>query len=358
MSLPGEVHKWQASQDGLENLTRSTGPMPKPGKNEVLVEIHAVSLNYRDTEVAMGTYKHHKSVGASSAIVPCSDMCGVVVEIGEGTKSSLWHIGDRVLSTFNQTHLTGQITPKDMASGLGLPLDGVLQTYRVFPVTGLVKTPDYLSDEEASTLPIAAVTAWMSINGTRPMGSPGGKGEIILLQGTGGVAIGGLQIGHAAGAETIITSSSDAKLERAKSLGATHTINYRTNPDWQDTVMQMTHDRGVDIILEAGGAKTLRKSFDCIAFGGLINCIGYLSGKEDEPGDRVNANVLALRRTVTLKGILNGPKDRFEEMLQFYGAHKIKPVVDRTFPFEQAKEAFQYLYSGGHFGKVVIKVKG
>ncbi|KAK5207995.1 hypothetical protein LTR96_006252 [Exophiala xenobiotica] len=323
MSLPGEVHKWQASQDGLENLTRSTGPMPTPGKDEVLVEIHAVSLNYRDTEV----------------------------EIGEGTKSSPWHIGDRVLSTFNQTHLTGQITPKDMASGLGLPLDGVLQTYRVFPVTGLVKTPDYLSNEEASTLPIAAVTAWMSINGTRPMGSPGGKGETILLQGTGGVAIGGLQIGHAAGAE-------NAKLERAKSLGATHTINYRTNPDWQDTVMQMTHDRGVDIILEAGGAKTLRKSFDCIAFGGLINCIGYLSGKEDEPGDRVNANVLALRRTVTLKGILNGPKDRFEEMLQFYGAHKIKPVVDRTFPFEQAKEAFQYLYSGGHFGKVVIKVKG
>ncbi len=121
--------------------------------------------------------------------------------------------------------------------------------------------------------------------------------------------------------------------------------------------MKITHDKGVDIILEAGGAKTLRKSFDCIAFGGLINCIGYLSGKEDEPGDRVNANVLALRRTVTLKGILNGPKDRFEEMLQFYGAHKIKPVVDRTFSFEQTKEAFQYLYSGGHFGKVVIKVK-
>lgn len=226
MTLPGEVQKWQASQDGLENLTRSRGPMPKPGKDEVLVEIYTVSLNYRDTEgesgkqifpftpselwaetqsfaiVAMGTYKHHKSVGEASSIVPCSDMCGVVVEIGEGTNPSPWHIGDRVLSTFNQTHLTGQITPKEMTSGLGLPLDGVLQTYRVFPVTGLVKTPDYLSDEEASTLPIAAVTAWMSINGTRPMGSPGGKGETILLQGTGGVAIAGLQIGHAAGAES------------------------------------------------------------------------------------------------------------------------------------------------------------
>lgn len=121
--------------------------------------------------------------------------------------------------------------------------------------------------------------------------------------------------------------------------------------------MRLTNDHGVAIILEAGGAQTLRKSFNCIAFGGLINAIGYLSGKEDDPGDRLNANVLALRRNVTLKGILNGPKDRFEEMLQFYDQHKIKPVVDRVFPFDQAKEAFKYLYSGGHFGKVVIRVK-
>jgi NADPH:quinone reductase-like Zn-dependent oxidoreductase len=155
----------------------------------------------------------------------------------------------------------------------------------------------------------------------------------------------------------IITSSSDAKLARARSLGATHTINYRTNPDWQDEVMKLTNDRGVDIIFENGGAQTLRKSFDCIAFGGLIDCIGYLSGKEDDPGDRVNVNVLALRRNVTLKGLLNGPKDRFEEMIRFYEANQIKPVVDRVFPFEDSKEAFQYLFSGSHFGKVVIRVK-
>ena len=140
-------------------------------------------------------------------------------------------------------------------------------------------------------------------------------------------------------------------------LGATYTVNYRTDAEWQDTVMKLTNDNGVDIILEAGGAKTLRKSFDCIAFGGLINCIGYLSGKEDDPGDRVNANVLALRRNVTLKGILNGPRDRFEEMLVFYEHHKIKPVVDRVFSFDEAEEAFEYLYSGGHFGKVVIRVR-
>ena len=156
--------------------------------------------------------------------------------------------------------------------------------------------------------------------------------------------------------QAIITSSSDAKLARAKALGATFTINYRKHPDWQDIVMQLTGNEGVDNIFETGGAQTLRKSFDCVSFGGLINCIGYLSGKQDEPADRTNTNVLALRRNVTLKGILNGPRDRFEEMMRFYEAKKIKPVVDKVFPFDEAKEAFQYLYGGGHFGKVVIRV--
>jgi NADPH:quinone reductase-like Zn-dependent oxidoreductase len=243
-----------------------------------------------------------------------------------------------------------------MASGLGKPLEGVLQTYRVFPTTGLVKTPEYLTDAEASCLPIAAVTAWMSINGMRPMGETVGKGETVLLQGTGGVAISGLLIAKAAGAKVIITSSSDTKLEKARQLGADHTINYRTTPNWGEEVMRLTNNEGADIILETGGAKTLGQSFDSIAFGGLIACIGYLSGKVDEPGDRTNVNLLALRRNVTLKGILNGPRDRFEEMCRFFEEHQIHPVVDRVFQFEEAKEALKYLFSGGHFGKVVIKV--
>lgn len=154
----------------------------------------------------------------------------------------------------------------------------------------------------------------------------------------------------------IITSSSDAKLELAKKLGADKTINYKTSPDWEKEVLKMTNNEGVDIIFENGGAQTLRKSFDCIAFGGLINCIGYLSGKEDAVGDRTNTNVLALRRNVTLKGLLNGPKERLEEMLDFYDEKKIHPVVDKVFGFEEAKEALIYLFKGGHFGKVVIKV--
>ena len=257
----------------------------------------------------------------------------------------------------NLTFLTGQINEEHLASGIGLPLSGCLTEYRCFPAEALVAVPDYLTDEEASCIPIASVTAWMSINGMRPMGHPAkSSGEKVLIQGTGGVSIAGLQIAHAAGLKTIVTSSSDTKLERAKKLGADETINYRANPEWQDKVLRLTDGKGADIIFENGGALTLRKSFDCVAFGGLINCIGYLSGKEDAESDRMNTNVLALRRNVTLKGILNGPKDRFKEMLGFYKEKQIRPGVDRVFSFEEAKEALKYLFAGSHFGKVVIKI--
>lgn len=282
-------------------------------------------------------------------------MCGVITQVGDGV--SAWKVGDRVLSTFLPDHQTGQVTEKELSRGIGLPLDGVLAEYRVFPEHALVKAPSYMSDEQAATLPIAVVTAWMSINGMRPMGQNGGHGEYILLQGTGGVAIAGLQIGKASGAKVIITSSSDSKLAQAKELGADYTINYRTHPNWEEEVMRLTNNHGADIILEVGGAQTLKKSFDSIAFGGLINCIGYVSGKMDAPDDRTNVNLLALRRNVTLKGIINGPKDRFEEAVKFYEKHQIQPVVNKVFSFEEANEAFRFLESGNHFGKVVVRVK-
>lgn len=369
--------KWQTRQDGLDKVFHASEAVPKPGAGEVLVRVKAVSLNYRDTEgkcwlsdalrddagrltlfaVAMGLYGHHKTIDATSAqpLVLCSDMSAEVVSIGSGVSS--WKTGDRVMSTFCQDHLTGQIKAHQMGSGLGLPLEGVLQDYRVFPEHGLVKTPDYLKDEEASCLPVAAVTAWMAINGLRPLGQAGGKGEVVLLQGTGGVSITGLQIAKASGATTIVTSSSDEKLSRAKELGADHIINYRTTPDWHDKVMELTGGNGADVIFEVGGAKTLRKSFKCASFGAVINSIGYVTGKQDDPNDDLtNINVLALTRTVTLKGIINGPKDRFEELVSFYDRYQVRPVVDRVFEFGQAKEALQYLYSGSHFGKVVIRV--
>ncbi|KAK3339507.1 hypothetical protein B0H65DRAFT_302348 [Neurospora tetraspora] len=367
-----EVQQWHTLEDGFDNLTRGTAPMPTPGQDEVLVEIKAVSLNYRDTEVTNGEYNHHKTLSKrSTPLVPCSDALGVIVALGPNADST-WSVGDRVLSTFSQSHLTGQITAQDLASGLGKPLDGVLQTYRVFPSTGLVRVPEYLTDEEASCLPIAAVTAWMAIFGMEP---PFGtwaakeeegkqqplKGKTVVLEGTGGVAVAGLQIAKAAGARTIITSSSDEKLRRAKEeLGADYVVNYKTTPGWEEKVMEITEGNGADIILETGGAGTLYKALDCIAFGGLISCIGYTSGKEDkegEGGSRMNMNLLVLRRNVTLKGIINGPRDRFEEMCEFYERHQIRPVVDRVFGFEEGKEAIKYLRSGSHFGKVVVKVQ-
>lgn len=305
----------------------------------------------------MGLYGHHKSIDGNSKqpIVLCSDMVAEVVAVGANVSS--FKTGDRVLSMFAQDHVTGQIKEKHMASGLGLPLQGVLQDYRVFPEHGLVKAPDYLTDEEASCLPVAAVTAWSSINGFRPLGQPGGKGEVVLVQGTGGVSISGLQIAKASGATVIVTSSSDKKLARARELGADHTINYRTNPEWHEKVLEITGGEGADIIFEVGGAKTLRKSFKCIAFGGVINSIGYVTGKQDDPKDDLtNINVLALSRNVTLKGIINGPRDRFEEMIEFYSKHQIRPLVDRVFEFGQVKEALKYLYDGSHFGKVVVRV--
>lgn len=346
------MRQWVTAQDGLDNLRLTEAERPTPQDGEVLVKINAVSLNFRDTEVVMGEYGHHASVGQGEEIVPCSDICGTIL----ASKSPAWREGQRVMAIFNQTHLTGQVKEHHLRFGLGLPLSGCLSEYRCFSADGLVAVPEYLSNDEASCLPIASVTAWMAINGMRPMGQPAAGGETVLVQGTGGVAMAGLQIAHAAGLKTIVTSSSDQKLEKARRLGADHTINYRSNQDWQDEVMHVTDNNGADIIFENGGAQTLRKSFDCVAFGGLINCIGYLTGKEDVSEDRTHFNLLALRRNVTVKGILNGPRDRFEEMNKFYERHQIHPVIDRVFKFEEAKGGLKYLYSGGHFGKVVVKV--
>lgn len=198
MPLPTINKQWTTQQSGLQDLTLGSSPVPTPSDGQVLVRINTVALNYRDTEVIMGLYNHHKSHDSeNSSLVPCSDISGTIVT----SNSSTWKTGDRVLAIFNQTHIRGQVTAKDVASGLGLPTEGCLQEYRVFDAEGLVKKPDYLTDEEACTLPIAGITAWMAVNGMRPLGQPGGKGETVLIQGTGGVSISGLQIAKASGME-------------------------------------------------------------------------------------------------------------------------------------------------------------
>jgi NADPH:quinone reductase-like Zn-dependent oxidoreductase len=202
--IPSQTTRYLTLQNGIRSLTTSTIPTPSPGRDEVLVRISAISLNYRDTEVVQGLYNYYDTPGTEiKPLVPTSDMCGVVVAAGpsSGTNTVSWKVGDRVMSTFLQSHLTGQVNASHLATGLGKPLDGVLATYRVFPNTGLVHTPEYLSDEEASCLPIAAVTAWMAINGMERDEYVRGKGETVLLQGTGGVSVSGLQIAKASGAE-------------------------------------------------------------------------------------------------------------------------------------------------------------
>lgn len=216
------------------------------------------------SEYHPGLFKHHKAAVAPKDLVPCADSAGVVV--AKGPEVSRWKDGDRVLSTSYPEYLTGQVKPGYLARGVGSATNGCLTEYRLFDEMAVVRTPDYLTDVEACNLQIAGTTAWMAINGFRPLGQPGGQGETILLQGTGGVSIMGLLIAKAAGARTIITSSSQEKLGRATQLGADETINYRTYPDWDEEVLRITDGRGVDIIFENGGAMTTQKSFRCICW--------------------------------------------------------------------------------------------
>ncbi|KHN94769.1 Alcohol dehydrogenase superfamily, zinc-type [Metarhizium album ARSEF 1941] len=376
---PPQMKRWTTGLDGIDKLEMEEGvDVPSPGDGEVLVRIHAVSLNQRDKEVCSGEGHKTKTAPAPAPapasgrrqpqrLVPCSDMCGVVVR----SRSRLLAPGARVASILLQTHLAGAVGEDDLDSALGLPLPGVLAEYRVFAAVALVPVPAYLSDEEASCLPVAGVTAWTGLNWMRPLGQhvgadagPGGRrAGFVLVQGTGDVAVAALQAARAAGYKTIVTSSSDDRLRRAaEQLGADHTVNDKTHWEWQGPVMEATGGRGADLIFETGGARTIRKSFESVAFGGVINCIGDVSGEADGDPDkapllqRLNVSGLVLRRNVTLRGIVNGGKDRFEEMLGFYEEKKIRPVVGRVFAFAEAREALACLAAGEQFGKVVVKV--
>ncbi|CAG8403805.1 unnamed protein product [Penicillium salamii] len=317
--------------DGIDGLKKVEAQVSPPGSGEVLVEIHSVSLNYRDMEVIRGEYNHHRAIGQGPNIVPCSDMCGVVKNVGQDVTK--WKVGDRVLSTFIPDHQTGQLTESAVSKGVGLPLPGVLATHRIFADYALIKAPEHMSDQEASTLTIASVTAWMGINGMRPLGQNGGQDEYVLLQGTGGVGIAALQIAKASGAKGASPPvwASYLGFVNPNSLGQTFESTIAKAPDWEKSVMDVTKGHGADIILETGGAETILKSFQCAAYGGLINCIGYTSGKGSTTGDQPNINLLTLSKTLTLKGIINGPTDRFEEMVKFYEKHEIHPVVNRVF---------------------------
>ena len=315
--------------------------IPAPKSNEVVVRIRAVSLNHRDLYVLQGVYG-----GDASGRVPVSDGAGEVVALGPGAKR--FKVGDRVATTFFESWNNGPPTPAAIArSRGGADAAGVLSETIVTHEDGLVRIPDHLSFEEAATLPCAGVTAW---NGLFTHGHLQ-RDQFVLLEGTGGVSIFGLQFAAAAGARPIITSSSDAKLERARSLGAVATVNYRTHPEWQKEVRAATKGAGVSHVLEIGGKDTLPKALASLGLGGHVALIGGLTGFEG------SVDVGAVTGSLgSLTSIYVGSREEFEAMNAFIAKHRLKPVIDRVFPFDEAPAAFDYLESGSHFGKVVIRL--
>jgi NADPH:quinone reductase-like Zn-dependent oxidoreductase len=322
---------------GVEGLARVELPDPRPAADEVLIRVRATSLNYRDLMMARGS---------RDEIIPLSDGAGDVAAVGEGV--TRFAVGDRVTSCFFPNWIDGGVTPEYTAEALGGGTrDGMLAQLVALPERAVVATPPHLTDEEAATLPCAALTAWHAIfeqAWLRP-------GQTVVFLGTGGVSIAGLQLAHMAGLRTIITSSSDEKLQRARELGADATINYRDQPDWDRAVLDLTGGRGADLVLEVGGEGTFAKSNACVRAGGSIVIIGGLA--REGAGA---ANVPLVARNVHATRIYVGSRRMFEEMNRAITLRQLHPVVDRTFAFDDAVEAYQCLASQSHFGKVVIRV--
>ncbi|MER3493726.1 MAG: NAD(P)-dependent alcohol dehydrogenase [Mastigocladus sp. ERB_26_2] len=329
------------SNAGIDALKLVEKPEPKPQAGQVLIRVRATSLNYRDLIVAEGTYNPIQKY----PLIPMSDGAGEVVAVGEGVTRV--KVGDRVAGIFFQDWIYGQLTRQKMKSDLGSGIDGMLAEYVVLHQDGLVILPAHLSYEEGATLPCAAVTAWHAVVTKGNVSA----GETVLLLGTGGVSIFALQFAKIHGARVIITSSSDEKLARARELGADETVNYKITPDWEKRVYELSDRTGVDHVVEVGGAGTLPKSLQAVRIGGRISLIGVLSGR----GEQVDPLPI-LFKSLTVQGIYVGSREIFEDMNQAITQHKIKPVIDRVFGFNEAQEAYAYLQSAAHFGKVVIQV--
>lgn len=333
-------YQLQKSGDAPPALKLVEVPVRQPGEHEVLVRVKAVSLNRRDIYMRLGQYPGP----IAPNLVPLSDGAGEVVAVGP--KTTRFKKGDRVAAIFFQKWIDGDPKPEFMATALGGAINGMLSQYVTLDENGLVAIPKHLSYEEAATLPCAGVTAWNALvtrGHTRP-------GQFVLLQGTGGVSILGLQLAQAMGARPVITSSSDEKLARAKALGAVATINYRTTPDWDKAVVEATGG-GVQQVLEVGGKQTLGKALASLAPGGHVALIGGLS----EFGGDIPAYAL-MGRNATASGIYVGSRADFEALNAFLEKHRFRPAIDKVFEFQDAAAAFEYMDSGSLFGKVVIRL--
>ncbi len=326
---------------GLDNLAVVEAPEPKPGPGEVVVRMLAASLNFRDLMTVKGLYNPRQPL----PLTPLSDGAGEVVKTGEGVTRV--KEGDRVCTSFFQRWIKGEPSREEARSTLGGPLDGVLAEYVTLGQEGVAGIPDHLSCEEAACLPCAGVTAWNALV-ARGSVKPG---DAVLTLGTGGVSTFALQFAKLAGARVIATSSSDEKLDRARELGADETVNYKQNPDWPGIVREMTGGEGVDHVIEVGGAGTLERSLKACRMGGRVSVIGVLAGTSSELNVR-----LILMNAITVQGIFVGPRKVLEDMNRAVALSGMRPVVDKVFPFGRAREAMEYMASGRHRGKVVIRI--
>lgn len=325
----------------MENMRLSSRPDPEPGDGEVRIRMQASALNYRDLVVPLRGYGSRMK---ELPLIMLCDGCGIIDTVGINVKR--WKTGDRVCPLLFQSWLGGEPNQDKLARSLGCEMDGTMAEFMVLPEDGVALAPEHLDDIEVAALPTAGVTAWHALI-TEGHIKPGDK---VLVQGTGGVSLFALQFAKMIGAYVIVTSSSDDKLNRVKKMGADETINYRTYPEWGKRVREIVGNEGVDHIVEVGGQETLPQSLRAIRTGGVISMIGVLSG------GTMNASLgMIVTRHVRMQGITVGSGDDLKAMLTAINHHKLRPVIDRVFAFDELRQALDYLSNGKHFGKIGIK---
>ena len=336
------MRAYEIKEFGIDNLAVSERPKSEPKAGEIVVRFRAASLNYRDLMVVLGTYNPKMKLPA----VPLSDGAGEVVELGDGVTK--WAIGDRVMPIFAQRWYDGDSSEEKRRTslGAGAQWDGVLREYGTFNEESVVRIPDHLSYEEASTLPCAAVTAWNALVVSGKLKA----GESVLTLGTGGVSVFAAQFAKMFGARVVSTSGSDEKLERLRELGIYETVNYREREDWDAAVLEIVGKPGVDHVVEVGGSGTLDRSINAVRIGGHVAMIGALTGAAG-----FNPTTVFMK-AIRLQGIFTGSRQTFEDMNRAISVNKLKPVIDRVFEFDEVPEAFRHMETASHFGKIVIKI--
>jgi NADPH:quinone reductase-like Zn-dependent oxidoreductase len=334
---------WKVFSFGIDNLEQAELPTPEPNARQVLVKVHAVSLNYRDLMVVEGKYNPKMELPR----IPCSDGAGEIVAVGPGVTRA--KVGDRIAGIFMQNWIDGAPTLAKTRGALGGDVDGMLAEYVVLGEEGVTPIPLHLSYEEAATLPCAAVTAWNAVV-NRGAVHPG---ETVVIQGTGGVSIFALQFAKMLGARVLGTSSSDEKLEKAKALGLDAGVNYRKTPEWSRWVQEQTGGEGAELIVEVGGPGTFNHSLRAVKMGGTIAQIGVL----DMASPPLEIAPI-LHKQVKIQGLYVGSRADFEAMNRGLAQHAMRPVIDRVFALEDVQAAIKHLRSGAHFGKIVVRLAG